>query len=167
MNQQTLFSPQTDLQRAKSHFQIALTNAERQSRIECPVCDRIAIVYWKAIHSSSAAALVRLVRMYQGLGIHIDDFNIEQGGNSSYCNFASLKLWNLVKPQENILTRKSASGIWHPTQHGIDFVNERITVPKTAVTFNKEIIRFEGEQVGIREALGNRFDYGRLMGWYV
>lgn len=125
----------------------------------CPRCGGRIRVWRKALISTAVASLCRLVAAYRGEAIHHDDFTVLLKDR----NFSQLKLWGLVEPAENRDQAKRASGMWHPTDRGIEFVSERLVVPKFVVTMNNIVERFEGPNIGVREALGNRFDYRALI----
>lgn len=125
----------------------------------CPRCGGRIRVWKKALISTAVASLCRLVSMYRGEALHHDEFTVLLKDR----NFSQLKLWVLVEPEENRDQAKRASGKWHPTERGIEFVAERLVVPKFVVTMNNIVERFEGPNIGVREALGNRFDYRALI----
>jgi hypothetical protein len=53
--------------------------------------------------------------------------------------------------------------MWHPTSDGIAFAQKKIIVPKYVLTENNVVIGFEGPNIDILTALGNKFDYGALI----
>ena len=78
-------------------------------------------------------------------------------------NFSELVYWGLVVQGPNDDKEKRSAGEWSPTQKGIDFVRERIEVPKYIYTWNNKFMRFEGPDISIHEALNNRFNYEELL----
>ena len=125
----------------------------------CPHCGQRLKSWKKAIISTAVASLCRLVAMYSGQAIHHDDFTVLAKDR----NFSQLRLWGLVSPAANDDRMKRSSGKWHPTKAGIAFVIGSSQVPKYIVTSNNRLLRFEGPLIGVREALGSRFDYYKLI----
>ncbi len=125
----------------------------------CPMCGSRIREWRKALISTAVASLCRLVAVYHGRAIHHDEFTVLLKDR----NFSQLKLWGLVVPDENDDPMKRSSGRWHPTEKGIGFVMERTVIPKFVVTKHNRIIRFDGPYIGVREALGPRFDYRELI----
>jgi hypothetical protein len=72
--------------------------------------------------------------------------------------------WQLAELQPNKDDpKRKTSGLWRPTADGVAFVHERIRVPARVYLYDNEPIGFDSEQITIREALGDRFDYQELM----
>lgn len=97
--------------------------------------------------------------MYRGEALHHDEFTVLLKDR----NFSQLRLWLLIEPAANDDHAKRSSGKWHPTERGIEFVRERVVMPKYVITLNNVVERFDGPFIGVREALGNRFDYRALI----
>ena len=77
-----------------------------------------------------------------------------------------LPLWGLAISKDNEDETKKNSGFWKPTSRGIEFAKGKLTVPAVVVVFANMGQGFEGEQIDVRQALGESFDYGELMGRY-
>jgi hypothetical protein len=141
-------------------FESPLKASEGRCEVRfCPKCGQRVRVWKKSIISTAVASLCRLVAMYRGEALHHDEFTVLLKDR----NFSQLKLWGLVETAENRDPAKRASGKWHPTEKGIEFVAERRVVPKFVVTMNNVVERFEGPNIGVRGALGARFDYQELI----
>jgi len=125
----------------------------------CPCCGTQIRVWKKAIISTAVASLVRLVALYRGEPLHHDDFTVLLKDR----NFSQLKLWGLITPAVNDDPMKRSSGRWSPTLRGVSFVRGEIKIEKYAVTKHNTLWRLDGPMVGIREALGSRFDYRELL----
>lgn len=125
----------------------------------CPHCGGRVRTWKKALISTAVASLCRLVAMYRWEAVHHDDFTVLAKDR----NFSQLKFWDLVEAEVNNDPAKRSSGRWHPTTRGIMFVEERLVVPKYVITRANIRLRFEGPFVGVREALGTRFDYSKLI----
>ena len=126
----------------------------------CPYCGQRVRVWKKALISTAVASLVQLVRRYEGEAIHHDDFAVLLKDR----NFSQLKLWGLNEPAANNDPAKRTSGKWHPTDKGIEFAVGRRVVPKYVVTKANRVVRFDGPYIGVREAIGAKFNYRELIG---
>jgi hypothetical protein len=125
----------------------------------CECCGQKIVDWKKSVVSVAIASLCKLVNLYEGKAIHLDEFNVKAKDR----NFSQLVLWDLATPEINYDNGKRASGKWHPTTRGIDFVNRKITIPKHVVTRNNRLIATIGPNIGIYEALRTRFNYQELM----
>lgn len=125
----------------------------------CPVCGQEVRTWKKPMISTAVASLIRLVAMYRGRALHHDEFTVLLKDR----NFSQLKLWGLVVPEANDDPAKRSSGKWHPTEKGIEFATERNVVPKYVITRANRVVGFEGPAIGVREALGSRFNYRELI----
>lgn len=138
-------------------------NKAREKGCRCPVCNQFVKVYSRTINSTMAR---QLVHAYNGFGVdkffHVS--NMVLGGASSG-DFPKLLYWGLIKEQHHVVgdDNKRTSGVWAVTQKGADFVNAKLTVPKYAVLYDAKLLELNGPAIGIRDALGNKFDYKVLM----
>lgn len=142
---------------------------------ECPCCKRFARVYDRKLPSASVRVLIALYRLegkegreYVQLPPLLDQLGLStlkrtahQGGYATLSHH-----WALIeaKPGE----RKDGSkrvGWWRLTDLGREFVLEQTKVSKYARLYGQRLLRVHGEPIGIRDALGNHFDYRELMGW--
>lgn len=136
-----------------------LPHPKSQNHRYCPKCGQLVRTWKKHLVSTAVASLCRLVAMYDGVPLHHDDFTVLLKDR----NFSQLRLWGLVEPSGNGDPTKRSSGRWVPTRHGIEFVRGEAQVRRYVVTKHNHIQRFEGGLIGVREALGTRFDYRELL----
>ena len=59
--------------------------------------------------------------------------------------------------------KTKSSGLWKITDLGKKFVNKQLTVCEKVRLFNNKAWGFEGGQIDIVQALGNKFNYTDLM----
>lgn len=79
-------------------------------------------------------------------------------------DYAKLRFWGLVQPSSDEPTdEKKASGFWRITEEGKRFVENKIKVKEKAFLFNNKCYGFNGKEINIIEALGNKFNYSELM----
>jgi hypothetical protein len=132
----------------------------------CPCCGQYAKEYKRKLNSRMARSIIWLVRRFRETTDWVDvartapRFVVAGGGE-----MAKLAHWGLIEQRMNTDEKKRTSGVWRPTQRGIDFVQERCSVPSHVYLYNNEVRGWAGTKTDIRAALGKRFDYAELMGW--
>lgn len=136
----------------------------------CPCCGQYAKRYKRKMYATPCLILVA----YYKLGNVDSDFHhinealqlvpqakrMKVTGDSHKANYFDL-LEQMPKPEE--ITHKRTSGFWRITHKGKLFVERKIKIPRYALVYNAEILGFEGEEIGIEEALGKQFNYEELM----
>lgn len=140
----------------------------------CPCCDQHAQRYYRTINSGMARWLLALVTLspeatpcWVSTKDVIQHAAARKGFGSSIGSGEApslLPFWGLIECRPNEDPSKKHSGAWRPTKLGYRFANDKATVPRTAVVYNNELDRLEGDQIGIRQCLGKRFSYEELMG---
>lgn len=127
--------------------------------VDCPCCGQLVKLYHRPIYGSQAVSLINLYKLGPGYH-HISGFNSGRTGGG---DFAKLRFWGLAKEQPNEDDGKRTSGMWAITEKGIDWVLGTISVQKYVDIYNQKPISFSGDQVYIREVLGDKFNYEELM----
>lgn len=129
---------------------------------ECPCCRQYAKVYRRSIHASMASALIAVYREHgRDWGKVTDLLTHRQNAD-----FAKLALWDLIQADDGVREDDSKrTGVWRITSRGEAWLHGATTVAKYVRVYNKRRLSFvQGAEVSIREALGDEFDYGQLMG---
>jgi hypothetical protein len=136
-------------------------NAEKGA--PCPCCERLVKLYKRKLHAEMAKFLIKLVVMFKrDKGWHssreILPSAVKASTDGSY-----LVYWGLIEkmPSENPAGGKA--GMYRPTQSGIDFVENKISVASHIHMLCGKHVGFGKMQVTIVDCLGSRFDYGELM----
>lgn len=129
----------------------------------CPCCDGMAKVYACRINAAAARALVLLYRAtLPGEYAHFLDLMKERQVYTGH--YAELARWDLIERKPGGLEDGNpSSGFYRVTELGRRFVEGEAEVPEVALTYNDQLLRLEGEPVGIRDVLGRRFNYDELM----
>jgi len=132
----------------------------------CPCCDQFAKRYRRPLNSGAARWLISLVLLCEGHEwAHTSDVIKGLTGALSGTDATTLlPHWDLIEAKPNDDSKKRTSGFWRPTDKGVDFVHGRITVQKTVIRYNNVREGFEGDEITIQDALGDKFNYGELMG---
>jgi len=148
--------------------------------LRCPCCSKWVKRYKRKINASMSRSLIWLVRAALGTGSPL--LPAYSSGKSYWVDvpntapkwllrtnqLPTLAWWGLVErmPKDATPEHNSTkhSGLWKPTQKGIDFAKRKITVPLAAVTYNGAVEWLEGPEVLITDCLGEKFDYKEIMG---
>lgn len=138
----------------------------------CPCCDQLVKHYPRSIHSSMALTLILVTRRTRDF-VHVARLLASAGfkpelvaATAGGGDFSKLRFWNMVEAQTGLrVDGSNRNGFWRVTPLGVDFVNDRIKVPRRVVLFDNRFLRFEdlNDLIGIRDCLGDRFDYRKLM----
>ena len=152
-----------------------VTLAESQERFAqnlnngttCPCCGKYGKRYERSINATMVRSLIWLVR---ASGRDRKWVNVAEDAPMHVQRSKQLpttRLWFLVerKPADPDDASRKTSGIWRPTQFGVDFVNREATVPNKVHEYRGEPESWSGDRVDVLDALGERFNYGELMGW--
>lgn len=129
----------------------------------CPCCGQLVKLYKRNIYAVMAADLIRLYHLDQSKYHHIGKFSNKNRSGGG--DFAKLVYWGLVeeepKPADD--KKKRTSGMWRITEAGKSFAERRLRVPKYAQVYNGKLLGLTGDRVMIDDALGDKFDYDKLM----
>lgn len=130
----------------------------------CPCCGQYAKLYVRQLNSGMAATLVWLVNQYLKTKKWIDIPEDAPRFVIKNREIGRLKHWGLVVQHANEEEGQKTSGIWKPTEKGIQFALMEITVPRSVRLFNNVEKGFSRETTDVLTALGRKFDYAELMG---
>lgn len=138
-----------------------LVMAQREGGITCPCCDQLVKLYKRKLNTNMGQFLISLVLRYNQKG--------QDWVRYSECKFTGrdypyISLWGLAETQPNTDETKKNSGMWRPTQKGIDFAYGRITVPSHVHVYNNQVVGWSDTPVGIRDVLNRPFSYSELVG---
>jgi len=133
--------------------------------LRCPCCGKYARRYRRPFNSTMAGSLCWLVAASEKSPdgwVHVPSTAPRWllGSNQ----LPSVRWWGLVeRSDEDPEPRLKHHGMWRPTPKGIDFAWGRVSVPLKAVTYDGELLDYEGEAVFIGELTGKNFDYEEIM----
>ncbi len=139
----------------------------------CPCCQQLVKVYERKINSGMARALILIYRSNTtaNLGfdmnwIHVDRLLVEKKApTGARGDYHKLRFWGLL--EQKVERREDDSlrnGFWRITPLGAKFVRGEATVPARAIIYNGECLGMEGANIGIKDAIANKFSYAELMG---
>ncbi len=125
----------------------------------CPCCTQFAKVYRRKLHATMARDLIRVYRTQGHRWFHLPTVHGKHPGD-----FAKLAHWGLIEEEPlRHPTDGSRAGWWRVTFPGATFVNGWSRVPKYARIYDGRCLNLTGDPVGIRDCLGDRFNYDELM----
>lgn len=153
-----------------------LTVAEARERLQadlgegthCPVCDQFAKVYKRALRGALAVSLIHVYRYFRAHpdAVWLDgvpEYLRALGANTTN-DVALLRHWGLLEPKHG--EREDGStrlGVFRITEEGRAFVMGALKVQRFALLYNQALLGLDGELVGIRDVLGDDFNYTELM----
>lgn len=135
--------------------------------IDCPCCHRLVKLYRRPLSSGASRSLIILYNINKqnnGGWVHIQNEFAKRKLNVNGMDYGILKWWDFIEPMpnENDPTKK-ANGYWKITQKGIDFVLGRTDAPSHKMIYDNKLKYESDKKITIRESLGNKFDYYKLM----
>lgn len=144
----------------------AVIQRRRSEGLACPLCDQNVKVYRRKLGSATVRTMIVMMQ-HAGSGyVHVPDLLgrvapalLSQGGYATMGHW-----WGLLEESPECREDGSkSSGKWRVTEKGVRFLHQQLRVPKYALLYNDECLGFDGPEIHIGEALGNKFDYAALM----
>jgi hypothetical protein len=135
------------------------TRAATLKQYECPCCKQDVQVFKRKLNANMARFLISLTyeHLVRGDWVHYKKCSY-RGRDYPY-----LPAWGLAETAANEDSKKRSSGLWRPTEKGIDFVYGRIKVPTHAYIFDNQYLKHTRELIDIRGVLKEPFDFAELM----
>tara|TARA_R110000851_G_scaffold76780_3_gene168919 strand:+ start:3266 stop:3772 length:507 start_codon:yes stop_codon:yes gene_type:complete len=146
-----------------------ITLEELQKGVICPYCGQDCVLRRETIDSTKAYCMISLWNVARHGGwTHVSDIPLwwengkQKTANNYGGSFAALRYWGLIEEQYNLDTKKRCAGMWRITPLGCDFVLNKVRVPKYWRIFDMVQFYAEGDHIGIKSALGEKFDYSEI-----
>ncbi len=144
----------------------------KERRQECAACDQDVNVHKHKVTWAQATALAVLVDMYEDTPgyHHISDIKRQTRFRSKkpeliLSHFSVMAKWSLIEDEPNFTDpEKRTSGMWRPTQRGIDFVYNQYLISKYLWTFDNRIMYESPETTSIKGATGEQFSWPEMQG---
>lgn len=139
---------------------------ERDTKLDndCPLCGQRVKLYKRPYNSSMARALCWLVVHVNDAATWVDVAHIAPPWLLRSREFPKNAYWSLIEARPNAMGDTKDSGIWRVTPTGVQFARGRSQIATHALIFNKKLYGQTATTIGIRAALGKRFNYDELMG---
>ncbi len=146
----------------------------------CPVTGRHSQAFRRKMYRSVAECLTGLVHSWHATQdwVHVGNIMVPRYDSQSKRltmveattsaktrggDLAKAVHWGLAVQRENDDSKKRTSGLWMPTQTGVDFISGKNTIPSHVFLFNNLCLGWTREYVSITDALGFPFNYAELM----
>lgn len=130
----------------------------------CPCCSRPALIHRWSLYGTAARAL--MIFVYE-LGatekfVHSKELKRFSAGQG---DCSRLSHWGLAVEENERRPDGGKSGWWMVTPFGAAFADESTgtTIPKTAYVYAGVCLKVSGPPVGIRQALGTKFNYEAMV----
>jgi hypothetical protein len=131
-----------------------------QKMVPCPCCKQDVKVYKRQLNRTMAKALIRL-HFFDEEWVHVPSVI---GFSRMGGDFAKMGWFGLVEEKDAVKEDGNPhAGYWRIKELGRDFVREAAKVPAHIFIYNNRILKKSEEQIGIRQALGKKFNYDELM----
>jgi hypothetical protein len=134
---------------------------------KCPCCGQSVKLYKRTITSAMAWGLIIFDKksltndFYHAENIFKD---VDGLPSSIRGDFPKLRFWGLIEKYEGDRDDGSPrNGLYRITSKGKSFVRNRYSVPRHAYTYNNKLRKIEGDDITIKDALSNKFNYNQLM----
>lgn len=130
----------------------------------CPCCDRPVKLYDRPIREGLAKVLIWMTKKWLESGEWVDVHGeAPREYIKNFRDFTILRHWGLIVKKESDDSKKKNSGLWRPTELGIQFHRNEISVPKIAILYNNKPVDFSEEKIKISDTFGEYFDYEAIM----
>lgn len=150
----TTFASNVLLVQAKAWLRARIDEGAR-----CPCCNQFAKVYKRKINSAMAKALIQFYRA-GGTTQFIHGPTLLGGARADE---GKLRYWGLLEEETERRPDGGRAGYWRVTPVGELFVQGKSTVYKYARVYDGRCLGLVGDQVTIKDALADKFDYAELM----
>ena len=137
---------------------------------KCPCCNQFVKLYRRKLNSGMSYGLIQIYKIgmeinFKDNWMKVADELVKRQLNPANLDYSKLHYWGLLeqKPNEDDKTKRD-SGYWKITERGKKFIRNEIKLQKYVYIYNGKIQDFDGDMVGIKDCLGNNFNYVELMG---
>lgn len=134
--------------------------------MRCPCCSQYARRYRRKFNSTMSRSLLWLVNHWSESGVAWVDVPRNAPRWLVRSNqLPTVRWWGLLQRAPSDDPKVKHSGLWAPTQAGIDFALGRTHIPSYATTYGGEVLWLDGQLSTIYETLGRHFDYEEIMNY--
>jgi hypothetical protein len=137
---------------------------KKDKQVNCPCCNQNVKSYRRKISSSTARSLIIIFKNIDG-EFHLEN-TLKKLNLLADCrsDFPKLKYWGLISPLKGKRSDGSSrNGNYIITEAGRFFINGKHSVPKYMHIYNGECFKSSGDNVFIKDCLGEKFSYEELI----
>lgn len=133
----------------------------------CPCCSQFAKVYRRAFNSSMAYAIIVFAKHLKvGEWIKIPDVLVK-GNHTAIIRsreWSRLQHWGMLEASAALREDGAKeSGVYRLTELGKAFAEGKAVAPRAVYMYDEKLLSVDDQLISIREALGTKFDYEKLM----
>jgi len=134
----------------------------------CPCCEQRSKVYKRSINGSMVVGLKRMLKLGPNNYHHLYKSILAKGKFFVSGDVTKLRYWKLLEKKPESKEELEAKGMtsfgyWKLTKKGIDFLFNKIKVPKYAMVYDTSCLGFEGDLVSVLDCMGKKFSYSEIM----
>lgn len=162
-NGHDLLDEGVSLAEARDEF-VDKVQKSKNKPVECPCCLRNATLYKRKLNSGMSRVLIRLYHLSVPSPDWVHIHTIFGSGSQKHRDWTLTKFWGLIVPKPPGRTPEdNSSGYWMITAKGIEFVRNKISVPRHVFVWDNKAVGFSDESTDIVRSLSDKFDYAELM----
>jgi len=142
--------------------ELFMSDLRNGAKKACPCCGRYAQIYKRKLHAGMTMQLIKLYR----IGGHERFIHVNEMANffSGTGDMTKFKHWGCIISAENEPdSQTKTSGKWKITSKGVSFILGYIKLPECAYIYDDRLLSFSPQEIGVLDALGNKFSYMELM----
>jgi hypothetical protein len=129
----------------------------------CNCCGSFVKIYKRRMNSNMALCLIALYRNQKNEFVKVEDYLIKNGYQRCG-DFSYLRHYGFIEAlKEKREDNSPRNGFYRITGLGRLFVEGKELAKEKFLIQNNKLLGFEGEDINIIDALGNKFNYNDLM----
>jgi hypothetical protein len=138
--------------------------------VRCPCCDQLAKRYKRTLNASMVRALFALWHAESDRDGWVDVSKVPLATYRALRqgDYPKLAYFGLAEPKsdDEVAAAKGArtSGLWRVTDPGALFIKSIVTVNAYVHVYDGKVVSRSSKFVNVQQALGEKFDYSKLMG---
>ena len=131
----------------------------REDGGHCPCCDRWGKIYPRHFNNTMARSLMWLAKQNDWCDVP----NMAPREIVRSNQLPTTRWWGLCERQTSDDSGSKHSGWWRVTDKGYSFACGITTIPKTAYTYNGDVLGFDDDLIHIKDTFKTKFDYEKVM----
>ncbi len=145
--------------------QLTLQYGDIQKGYRCSCCGQLVKQYKRSLNSSMALVLIQLYRSGIRDFVHVENYlNSIQSPAHRRADYHKLRFWGfLEKKIGDRVDGSPKNGYYKITGRGCMYVEGKLKAKEFIYLYNDQFKGFDGEEITIQQALGNKFSFEVLM----
>ncbi len=125
--------------------------------VDCPCCGRFTKVYRRNLNSGMVRFLMDFYNRHGTNRVSIANYHVTDQQHAHHQEYEKLPHWGLLEHDNSIPRR------WWIKKLGRQFINGQVTVNKYVWLKHGVCVDKSIGQISIKQAIGNKFSYEKLM----